>query len=158
MSDRVFALITSAIGLIGALLGYGASFLEQRWRLKQTRAADEWKHRQLRIDTLLEPRRRVYSEGLQLVYDIEQNQSNAQFIAEILDRWRTWLPKNAIYLPPSTIGALFSAMTWARLIQIDLSNRDRDRETWTTFKKELQKAKELLMNQADIGWLPQDLS
>jgi hypothetical protein len=123
MSDKVLALIISAIGLIGALLGYGASFLEQRWRLKQTREADEWKHRQLRIDALLEPRRRVYSEGLQFVYEAERNQYNPQSLAQILDRWKTWHPQNAIYLPPSVNNALFSAMNWTHAIYVDLSNR-----------------------------------
>jgi len=157
MSDRWLVLINSIIGLLGALLGFGASFLEQRWRLKQSRQSDEWKQQQIRIDALLEPRRKVYSEGLQLVYDVEQNQTDPVGLKKILDRWANWYPQNAIDLPPSVNGALFSAMNWTHAVYVNLSNKDYDTETWRIFKEKLQSAKELLMKQAEIAWLPDDL-
>lgn len=48
-------------------------------------------------------------------------------------------------------------MGQTRLIEIDFSNRDRNRETWEVFKEQLQAAKKELMNLKDIGWLPEDL-
>lgn len=58
---------------------------------------------------------------------------------------------------PKVNDALFGAMGETALIRIDLSSPDRNRKTWSEFKKKLQTAKKSLMNLKDIGWLPEDL-
>jgi len=106
----------------------------------------------------LEKRLNTYSEGLEFVYEVEKNQTNADALQQILRRWEKWYPLNVVYLPTQVNDDLFGAMHWTNPVIIDLHNDGEvNPETWKIFKDELQKAKTSLMNLKDIGWLPEDL-
>lgn len=132
--------------VIGGLLGSLITFQRMKWKLKQDRKTAWAKKR--------EP---IYAEGLEFVYDVEKNQINAEELDRILERWGSWFPSNALYLPPSVNKALFNAMGLTSLISIDLHNQEPNRETQNEFKENLQTAKMMLMESKDIGWLPEDL-
>ena len=132
--------------VVGGLLGSLITFQRMKWKLKQDRKTAWAKKR--------EP---IYAEGLEFVYDVEKNQTDAEALERILERWSEWFPLNAIYLPPNVNNALHGAMHWTLPIVIDLHNKAGDRKTWEIFKEELQAAKMMLMESKDIGWLPEDL-
>ena len=139
-------IIGSITALVSALLGFWVSFLIEKKRRKQSR-----------IDAILEKRMKVYGEGLEFIYEVEQNKTKSEELERILEKWKKWYPSNAIYLPPSVNDALFGAMHWTLPVIIDLHNRESDRETIRVFKENLQQAKIQLMNLKDISWLPADL-
>jgi len=132
--------------IIGGVFGGLIIFQRMKFKLKQDRKTAWAKKR--------EP---VYAQGLEFVYDVEKNQTNAQELEHILKRWAGWYPLNAIYLPPTVNDALYGAMHWTLPIAVDLHNRDVDRKTWKIFRENLQNAKKVLMESKDIGWLPEDL-
>ena len=53
---------------------------------------------------------KVYGEALEFIYEVEQNQTKADELERILEKWKKWYPSNAIYLPPSVNDALFGAL------------------------------------------------
>jgi len=143
MSVWVIEIITLVVGgVLGGLL----TFHRMKWKLKQDRKTAWAKKR--------EP---IYAEGLEFVYDVEKNQTDAEALERILERWSEWFPLNAIYLPPNVNNALHGAMHWTLPIKIDLHNKAGDRKTWEIFRENLQAAKTMLMESKDIGWLPEDL-
>jgi hypothetical protein len=146
MNVIIPTIISSAFTLIAALLGFWSSYLIQKRGQKQ-----------ILIDSILGKRVTTYSEALGLIYDIEQNQTKADELDGIDERWKKWYKSNAAFLPPSVNDTIFGAMTWARLVSVDLHNQDVDRETFRGFKERLQEAKTQLMGLKDIGWLPKDL-
>jgi len=146
MNNGIYNIINSVVVLIAAIIGFLASLHQQKWGRKQSRK-----------DSLLDKRMKVYGEGLEFVYEVEQNQTNAEELERIRQEWKKWYPSNAVYLPPSVNDPLFEAMNWTVLIIIDLHNRDKNMETWKEFKEKLRKAKTFLMDLKDIGWLPKDL-
>ncbi len=100
---------------------------------------------------------KVYGEGLEFIYEVEQHQTDADELERIIERWKKWYPKNYIVLPPSVNDALYGAMHWIFPVMVDLHNRQSNRETMNIFREHLQKAKTQLMNQKDMGWLHNDL-
>lgn len=146
MSNGILNIINSVIVLAATLIGFWASFLQQKSRQKQSRT-----------DALLEKRLKVYGEGLEFVYEIEQNRTNEEELERIIERWKKWYPSNAIYLPPSVNDALFGAIHWTTPIIVDLHNNASNQETIDKFNEKLQNAKTSLMNLKEIGWLPEDL-
>lgn len=132
--------------IIGGVFGGLITFQRMKWKLKQDRKTAWAKKR--------EP---IYAQGLEFVYDVEKNQTNAQELERILKRWAGWYPSNAIYLPPTVNDALYGAMHWTLPMAVDLHNRDVNKETWNIFRENLQNAKNALMESKDIGWLPEDL-
>ena len=146
MNGVTSTIISSAFTLIAALLGFWSSYLIQKRGQKQTL-----------IDSILGKRMTTYSEALGFIYEAEQNQSEADKLDQIFERWKKWYPSNAAYLPPSVNDPLFGAMTWTVLVSIDLHNRQVDSKTFRDFKGRLQEAKTQLMSLRDIGWLPKDL-
>lgn len=157
MNDQIYNIINSSIVLIAAIIGFLASFFREKWRQKQNRKDDEWKQKQQRINKLLEKRMKVYGEGLEFIYEVEQHQTDADELERIIERWKKWYPKNSIVLPPSVNDALYGAMHWTFPVMVDLHNRQSNRETMNIFREHLQKAKTQLMSQKDIGWLHNDL-
>ena len=139
-------IIGSITALVSAILGFLASFILEKNRRKQSR-----------IDAILEKRMKVYGEGLEFIYEIEQNQIKSEELERIRENWKKWYPSNAVYLPPSVNDALFGAMTQAALVMIDLYNKESNKETFEEFKEHLQQAKTQLMNLKDINWLPKGL-
>jgi len=161
-------LLLAIVPVVSVVVGWGLSSLSQRWhrgqlieheqwKHEQIRKDEKWKERQQRINMFLEKRLNAYSEALEFVYQVEMNQTDAATLGEILKRWEKWYPLSVVYLPPEVNNALFGAMGQTRLIEIDLSNSDRNRETWEAFKEQLQAAKKTMMNLKDIGWLPEGL-
>jgi len=146
MDNPIFVIINTIVAGLLVLAGYGISFLQQKWRQKQTRK-----------DLLLDKRMKVYGEGLEFVYEVEMNRTKEEELERILERWKKWYPSNVVYLPPSVNNALFGAMHWTVSIIIDLHNKAGNKETWDKFNEELQNAKTSLMNLKEIGWLPEDL-
>jgi len=146
MPEWVTDIIKIAIGVFLALLAHLIAFLRLKWKVKEDRKTVWAKKR--------EP---IYAQGLEFVYGVEKNQSNAEELDRILERWADWFPSNAIYLPPLVNKALHGAMHWTRAIAIDLHNRERDKKTWEIFRERLQTAKMMLMESKDIGWLPDNL-
>jgi len=144
MPDWIFDIIRLVIGgVLGSLLTY----LSMRWQLKQDRKTE-----------LAKKRAQIYSEGLNFVYNIEKNQSNAEELENILERWSNWYPSNSIYLPPLVNEVLFSAIFLARPVSNNLHNEGKvDPITWKKLKEELKNVKSTLMDSKDIGWLPDDL-
>jgi len=108
--------------VVGGVLGSLLTFQRMKWKIKQDRKTAWAKKR--------EP---IYAKGLEFVYDVEKNQTNAEELDRILKRWAKWFPLNAIYLPPAANNALYGAMYWTVPVTIEL------------------------MNSKDIGWLPDDL-
>jgi hypothetical protein len=140
-------IIKVTIGVALALLAHWVAFARLKWKLRQDRKTAWAKKR--------EP---IYAEGLGIVYDVEKNQTNVKELDRILKKWADWFPSNAIYLPPTVNDALYGAMHWTVPVTIDLVNEGKvNQETWQKFKEELQKAKTMLMESKDIGWLPEDL-
>lgn len=161
-------LLLAIVPVVSVAVGWGLSSLTQRWhrgqmiehekwKQEQKREDEKWKERQQRINMFLEKRLNAYSEGLEFVYQVEMNQTYASALEKILNRWEKWYPLNVVYLPPIVNNDLLGAMGRTAVIKMDLSNQDRNRETWRLFKEELQTAKKSLMNLKDIGWLPEDL-
>lgn len=133
--------------VIGGVAGGLLTFLRMKWKLKQDRKT-AWANKR-------EP---IYAQGLQFIYNVEKNQTNADELDRILKKWADWFPLNAIYLPPAINDALHGAMHWTFPVSIDLHNEGKvERETWKKFREKLQSAKMALMNSKDIGWLPEDL-
>jgi len=156
------------IPIIAVVVGYGLSFLQQLWsqkqqrkdqerRLEEGRKDEKWKQAQIRINMFLEKRFKAYSEGLEFIYEVEQNQTKVEALESILERWKKWYPLNCVYLPPTVNDAFFGAMHGTNLIIIDLKNREVDRETWNKFKKEIRESKKMFMDLKEVGWLPEDL-
>jgi len=154
--------------IIAVVVGYGLSFLQQLWSLRQHRKDEKhnleesrkdemWKQTQLRINMFLEKRFTAYSEGLEFIYEVEQNQNEVEALESIDKKWKKWYPSNCIYLPPEVSTAFFNAMCDITLIIIDLNNNEGNRETWDKFREETRTAKKCLMDLKDIGWIPEDL-
>lgn len=165
MHNQTFNII---IPIIAVVVGYGLSFLQQLWsqkqqrkdeerRLEESRKDEKWKQEQLRINIFLEKRFKAYSEGLEFIYDIEQNQTEANALEDVLGRWKKWYPLNCVYLPPSVNDDFFKAMNGTTLIIVDMNNRERDRKTWDKFKNDILEAKNMFMDLKNVGWLPEDL-
>ncbi len=146
MDNPIFIIANTIVAGLLVLAGYGISFLQQKWKQKQ-----------VRTDTFLEKRMKVYGEGLEFVYEVEMNRTKDEELGRILERWKKWYPSNVVSLPPSVNNALFGAMHWTIPIIIDLHNKTGNKETWDKFNEELQNAKTSLMNLMEIGWLPEDL-
>jgi len=157
MSDQIYNIFNSCVILAAAILGFLANIYQQKWKQGQIRKDIEWKQKQQRIDKLLEKRMKVYGEGLEFVYEVEQHQTDADELERIIERWKKWYPKNAVVLPPLVNDALFGAMHWTVPMIVDLHNNDVNRKTTDIFKEHLRNAKKLLMEQSQIGWLPKDL-
>ena len=150
MNLLISSIINLAIVLIPVLFGYWLSSLHEKRRLKQVRI-DKF------IDKFLEPRLKLYGEGLKFIYEVEMNQTKEKELESILERWKKWYPSNVVYLPPSINNVLFNAMSLTQVRAINLHNKEKDPESWKEFKEEIQKAKIQLMDIKDIGWLPKDL-
>lgn len=150
MNGSIFNIIYSAIVLISVLFGSWLSFSQEKRRLKQVRI-DKF------IDKFLEPRLKLYGEGLKFIYEVEQNQNAFEKLELIIEDWKKWYPSNVVYLPPSINNVLYSAMSLTQVRAINLHNKEKDTESWKEFKEEIQKAKIQLMDKKDIGWLPKDL-
>jgi len=146
MDSGFSSIIGSVISLVSVLLGYWLAFLREKNRKTQSR-----------IDAILEKRMKVYGESLEFIYEIEQNQTKAEELERIIERWKKWYPSNATYLPPSVNDALFGAVNWTVLVMVDLYNKQSNRETLKVFKENIQQVKTELMNLKDISWLPKDL-
>jgi hypothetical protein len=146
MNGVVLALITSLSTISAAALGFWSSYLIQRKSQKQKL-----------IDSILGKRMSTYSEALNFVYQIEQNQAKADALDKIVDGWKKWYPSNAAYLPPSVNAAFFGAMIWAVPVSVDLHNAQVNIKTTSRFIEFVQDAKTKLLGLEDIGWLPEDL-
>ena len=154
--------------IIAVVVGYCLSFLQQLWSLRQqrkdevhkleeSRKDEKWKQEQLRINLFIEKRFNAYSEGLEFIYEVEQNQNEAEALENIDKNWKKWYPLNCVYLPPEVNTAFFKAMCDITLIIIDLNNDEGNTETWNQFREETKTAKQNLMDLKDVGWLPEDL-
>jgi len=146
MNSGFSSIIGSVTSLVSVLLGSWLAFLWEKYRKTQSR-----------IDAILEKRMKVYGESLEFIYEIEQNQTKAEELERIIERWKKWYPSNAIYLPPSVNDALFRAVNWTVLVMVDLYNKQSNRETLKVFKENMQQVKTELMNLKDISWIPKDL-
>ena len=152
----------------GIIIGWALSFCQQRWtreqdkkdevrRQEQRRKDEKWKQKQLRINTFLEKRWKTYSEGLEFVYEAEENQHDDGELEAVQKKWSKWHPSNCLYLPRSVRDALNEAMKFTTAIIVDLRNKTGDKKTWEKFKEKREKARTQLMNLSDVGWLPEDL-
>lgn len=146
MDNPIFVIINTIVAGLLVLAGYGLSFLQQKWRQKQTRK-----------DSLLDKRMKVYGEGLGFIYKVGMSQTNAEELERINQRFIKWYPSNVVYLPPSVNEALLGAMNWTVPIIHDLNCNINDEKTWEKFEGYLREAKTSLVNLKDIGWLPKDL-
>ena len=146
MNGLISIIINFAIVLISVLFGSWLSSLQEKRRLKQAR-----------IDKFLEPRLKLYGEGLKLIYEVEQNQNAFEKLELIIEDWKKWYPSNVVYLPPSINNVLYNAMSLTQVRAINLHNKEKDTESWKEFKEGIQKAKIQLMDLEDIGWLPKGL-
>jgi len=156
------------IPIITLVVGFGLSFLQQLWsmrqqrkneehKLKESRKDEQWKQEQLRVNMFLEKRFNAYSEGLEFIYEVEQNQTEVDALEKINEKWKKWYPLNCVYLPPEVNTAFFNAMCGITLIIIDINNKDGNKEVWKEFREETRTAKKFLMDLKDIGWIPDDL-
>jgi len=146
VNGLISIIINFAIVLISVLFGSWLSSLQEKRRLKQAR-----------IDKFLEPRLKLYGEGLKLIYEVEQNQNAFEKLELIIEDWKKWYPSNVVYLPPSINNVLYNAMSLTQVRAINLHNKEKDTESWKEFKEGIQKAKIQLMDLEDIGWLPKGL-
>jgi len=151
------ATINSILVMISALAGYGVSTFQEIWRARKHEKNEKWKYLQQRIDNQLEQRKKAYSKGLKFVFDVQISQGNQIEFDDVLTQWKFWYPLNAINFPPSVNDALFSAMSWAFPVYVDLCNRQSNSETQSKFHESVKEAKKLLLNQTDIDWLPEGL-
>jgi len=146
VNGLISIIINFAIVLISVLFGSWLSSLQEKRRLKQAR-----------IDKFLEPRLKLYGEGLKFIYEVEQNQNAFEKLELIIEDWKKWYPSNVVYLPPSINNVLYNAMSLTQVRAINLYNKEKDTESWKEFKEGIQKAKIQLMDLEDIGWLPKGL-
>ena len=161
-------MLLAIASVISVVVGWGLSSIQQywdkerllkleRWKQEQKREDDKWREAQQRINMFLEKRLGTYSEGLDLVYRVEMNQTSADVLDQIFDKWKEWYPLHVVYLPPAVNDDLFKAMNSVSLIRVDLGHVNRNQKTWDMFNERLQAAKTSLMNLKDIGWLPEGL-
>jgi hypothetical protein len=142
------------IGLIQVAAGAAITFLVQQLSSRETR----WKVIEERKSDYARRRDPLYAKALEFIYTIEGSQTKPEVLERLLGDLTEWLLANASYFSPAAKKILFSLRTYLLVYFVDLSNRDRDKETVKNFRETLEAAKEFFLNSKDIAWLPEELS
>ena len=98
----------------------------------------------------------IYADALALIYEIENNRSDADRFEAARKRLCEWAPAKLNYMPPRAVELVFGVINRGAAYGCDLHNRELNRKTNEWFRESLQAAKEFFLNNQDLRWLTED--
>jgi hypothetical protein len=121
--------------------------------LKESMAQITIEDRRADIENVRMP---IYADALTLIYEIENDRSDADRFEAARKRLCEWAPAKLNYLPPKAVELIFGVINRGAAYGCDLHNKEPNHNTSEWFREMLQAAKEFFLQNQDIRWLPED--